>query len=60
MLPSGPFAAAASSDVVANNAPAQQPNHGILNSTLANVAVLVGFAVFAYSVKFVLRSLVDE
>ena len=51
--------AAGSSDVNVN-AHAQRQNHGILNNTLANVAVIVGFALFAYSVKFVIRNLVDE
>lgn len=36
----------------------EQP-HGLLNSTITNLVVIVGFAAFAYTVKYVLRSLVE-
>lgn len=48
----------------APNAPPglQQPNrnHGLLGGALANLFVIVGFAAFAYTVKYVLRSIAQE
>lgn len=47
----------------ANPAPGlQQPNrnHGLLGGALANLFVIVGFAAFAYTVKYVLRSIAQE
>uniref|UniRef100_A0A3P8V6N0 Ubiquitin-conjugating enzyme E2, J2 (UBC6 homolog, yeast) n=1 Tax=Cynoglossus semilaevis TaxID=244447 RepID=A0A3P8V6N0_CYNSE len=40
----------------------QQPNrnHGLLGGALANLFVIVGFAAFAYTVKYVLRSIAQE
>lgn len=35
-------------------------NHGLLGGALANLFVLVGFAAFAYTVKYVLRSIAQE
>lgn len=43
--------------------PAQQQanrNHGLLGGALANLFVIVGFAAFAYTVKYVLRSIAQE
>jgi len=37
----------------------QLHNQGLLSSTLTNLFVLVGFAAFAYTVKYVLRTIVD-
>jgi len=37
----------------------QAAPQGFLNNTLTNLVVIVGFAAFAYSVKYVLRNLVD-
>jgi ubiquitin-conjugating enzyme E2 J2 len=34
-------------------------NQGFLSSTLTNLFVIVGFAAFAYTVKYVLRSIVE-
>ncbi|XP_053853231.1 LOW QUALITY PROTEIN: ubiquitin-conjugating enzyme E2 J2 [Vidua macroura] len=40
---------------------AQPPrNHGLLGGALANLFVIVGFAAFAYTVKYVLRSIAQE
>ncbi|KAG8568990.1 hypothetical protein GDO81_014226 [Engystomops pustulosus] len=46
----------------ANHPGLQQPNrnHGLLGGALANVFVIVGFAAFAYTVKYVLRSIAQE
>lgn len=47
----------------ANPAPGQQQanrNHGLLGGALANLFVIVGFAAFAYTVKYVLRSIAHE
>lgn len=51
----------------ANQAPGLQPqqqqpnrNHGLLGGALANLFVIVGFAAFAYTVKYVLRSIAQE
>nr|XP_024658195.1 ubiquitin-conjugating enzyme E2 J2 isoform X1 [Maylandia zebra] len=47
----------------ANPAPGQQQanrNHGLLGGALANLFVIVGFAAFAYTVKYVLRSIAQE
>lgn len=48
-------------------APANHPglqqanrNHGLLGGALANLFVIVGFAAFAYTVKYVLRSIAQE
>ncbi|XP_061584616.1 ubiquitin-conjugating enzyme E2 J2-like [Cololabis saira] len=44
----------------ANPAPGLQQanrNHGLLGGALANLFVIVGFAAFAYTVKYVLRSI---
>lgn len=40
----------------------QQANrhHGLLGGALANLFVIVGFAAFAYTVKYVLRSIAQE
>ncbi|NWV52804.1 UB2J2 enzyme, partial [Daphoenositta chrysoptera] len=40
----------------------QQPprHHGLLGGALANLFVIVGFAAFAYTVKYVLRSIAQE
>ncbi|XP_051932499.1 ubiquitin-conjugating enzyme E2 J2 [Hippocampus zosterae] len=40
----------------------QQPNrnHGLLGGALANLFVIVGFAAFAYTVKYVLRSIAQD
>ncbi|XP_076850863.1 ubiquitin-conjugating enzyme E2 J2-like isoform X2 [Brachyhypopomus gauderio] len=35
-------------------------NHGLLGGALANFFVIVGFAAFAYTVKYVLRSIAQE
>ncbi|XP_072522577.1 ubiquitin-conjugating enzyme E2 J2-like isoform X2 [Salminus brasiliensis] len=35
-------------------------NHGLLGGALANMFVIVGFAAFAYTVKYVLRSIAQE
>ncbi|GAA6094863.1 ubiquitin-conjugating enzyme E2 J2 [Tachysurus ichikawai] len=35
-------------------------NHGLLGGALANLFVIVGFAAFAYTVKYVLRSITQE
>lgn len=35
-------------------------NHGLLGGALANLFVIVGFAAFAYTVKYVLRSIAQE
>ncbi|XP_030835508.1 ubiquitin-conjugating enzyme E2 J2-like [Strongylocentrotus purpuratus] len=40
------------------NAPAERPA-GIVGSTMANVLVIVGFAAFAWTVKYVLRSIAN-
>ncbi|NP_001188113.1 ubiquitin-conjugating enzyme E2 J2 [Ictalurus punctatus] len=42
--------------------PLQQANrnHGLLGGALANLFVIVGFAAFAYTVKYVLRSITQE
>lgn len=52
------------------HAPAAGPNlaglpqanrhHGLLGGALANLFVIVGFAAFAYTVKYVLRSIAQE
>lgn len=34
-------------------------NNGLLGSALSNILVIVGFAVFAYTVKCVLRTIVE-
>ncbi|XP_066527730.1 ubiquitin-conjugating enzyme E2 J2-like isoform X2 [Hoplias malabaricus] len=50
-------------DVVAPQQPALQQanrNHRFLGGALANVFVIVGFAAFAYTVKYVLRSIAQE
>lgn len=47
----------------ANPAAGIQPanrNHGLLGGALANLFVIVGFAAFAYTVKYVLRSIAQE
>uniref|UniRef100_A0A4W5KQ77 Ubiquitin-conjugating enzyme E2, J2 (UBC6 homolog, yeast) n=1 Tax=Hucho hucho TaxID=62062 RepID=A0A4W5KQ77_9TELE len=47
----------------ANLAPGLQQanrNHGLLGGALANLFVIVGFAAFAYTVKYVLRSIAQE
>lgn len=47
----------------ANPAPGLQQanrNHGLLGGALANLFVIVGFAAFAYTVKYVLRSIAQE
>lgn len=47
----------------ANPAPGMQQanrNHGLLGGALANLFVIVGFAAFAYTVKYVLRSIAQE
>lgn len=47
----------------ANPAPGVQQanrNHGLLGGALANLFVIVGFAAFAYTVKYVLRSIAQE
>lgn len=47
----------------ANPAPGIQQanrNHGLLGGALANLFVIVGFAAFAYTVKYVLRSIAQE
>uniref|UniRef100_A0A8C5H115 UBC core domain-containing protein n=1 Tax=Gouania willdenowi TaxID=441366 RepID=A0A8C5H115_GOUWI len=47
----------------ANAAPEVQQanrNHGLLGGALANLFVIVGFAAFAYTVKYVLRSIAQE
>ncbi|XP_062821593.1 ubiquitin-conjugating enzyme E2 J2 [Anolis carolinensis] len=46
-----------------NNHPGLQQanrNHGLLGGALANLFVIVGFAAFAYTVKYVLRSIAQE
>ncbi|XP_008046874.1 ubiquitin-conjugating enzyme E2 J2 isoform X2 [Carlito syrichta] len=45
-----------------NLAGLQQANrhHGLLGGALANLFVIVGFAAFAYTVKYVLRSIAQE
>uniref|UniRef100_A0A2K6RFV6 Ubiquitin-conjugating enzyme E2 J2 n=2 Tax=Rhinopithecus roxellana TaxID=61622 RepID=A0A2K6RFV6_RHIRO len=47
---------------VPNLAGLQQANrhHGLLGGALANLFVIVGFAAFAYTVKYVLRSIAQE
>ncbi|XP_041479372.1 ubiquitin-conjugating enzyme E2 J2-like [Lytechinus variegatus] len=40
------------------NAPAERPP-GIVGSTMANVLVIIGFAAFAWTVKYVLRSIAN-
>lgn len=35
-------------------------NNGLLGGALANLFVIVGFAAFAYTVKYVLRSIAQE
>ena len=37
----------------------EQGNQGIFGSALANIFVIIGFAAFAYTVKCVLRSVVE-
>ncbi|KAL3862411.1 hypothetical protein ACJMK2_008378 [Sinanodonta woodiana] len=37
----------------------QGNNNGIFGSALANILVIIGFAVFAYTVRFVLKSVVE-
>lgn len=47
----------------ANHVPGLQQanrNHGLLGGALANLFVIVGFAAFAYTVKYVLRSIAQE
>ncbi|KAF7660226.1 hypothetical protein LDENG_00286280 [Lucifuga dentata] len=47
----------------ANPAPGLQQanrNHGLLGGALANLFVIVGFAAFAYTVKYVLRSIAQD
>lgn len=46
----------------ANHPDLQQANrnHGLLGGALANLFVIVGFAAFAYTVKYVLRSIAQE
>ncbi|XP_041836794.1 ubiquitin-conjugating enzyme E2 J2 [Melanotaenia boesemani] len=47
----------------ANPAPGLQQanrNHGLVGGALANLFVIVGFAAFAYTVKYVLRSIAQE
>lgn len=47
----------------ANHAPGLEQanrNHGLLGGALANLFVIVGFAAFAYTVKYVLRSIAQE
>lgn len=39
--------------------PGQAQNQGFFSTTITNLVVIVGFAAFAYSVKYVLRSIVD-
>ena len=41
------------------NAGAGGDQQGFLSSTLTNLVVIVGFAAFAYTVKYVLRSIVE-
>lgn len=52
----------AHADEVAPPANLQQVNrnHGLLGGALANLFVIVGFAAFAYTVKYVLRSIAQE
>nr|XP_032836743.1 ubiquitin-conjugating enzyme E2 J2 [Petromyzon marinus] len=40
--------------------PPPQPAVGLLGGALANIVVLVGFAAFAYTVKYILRSIAQE
>ena len=37
----------------------QDHNAGFLSNTLTNIVVIVGFAAFAYTVKYVLRNIVE-
>ena len=34
-------------------------NQGLFSSTLTNILVIVGFAAFAYAVKYIMKGLVD-
>ncbi|KAG2459053.1 UB2J2 enzyme, partial [Polypterus senegalus] len=49
-------------ELVGANNQGLQPNrnHGLLGGALANLFVIVGFAAFAYTVKYVLRSIAQE
>lgn len=49
----------ASSNIHGDPIAANNDNQGILGSAMANVFVIVGFALFAYTVKCVLRTVVD-
>ena len=40
--------------------PGDQRAQGVVGSTLANVLVIVGFAAFAYTVKYVLKSIAQS
>uniref|UniRef100_A0A8C2QCQ8 UBC core domain-containing protein n=1 Tax=Cricetulus griseus TaxID=10029 RepID=A0A8C2QCQ8_CRIGR len=40
--------------------PQANRHHGLLGGVLANLFVIVGFAAFAYTVKYVLRSIAQE
>ncbi|OWF39850.1 ubiquitin-conjugating enzyme E2 J2-like [Mizuhopecten yessoensis] len=42
-----------------NNIDPNQDNQGIVGSTVANLFVIIGLAAFAYTVKYVLRSVVE-
>lgn len=55
---SGSNSTAANGQNVVRN-PDQAQNQGFLTSTLTNLFVIVGFAAFAYTVKYVLRSIVE-
>lgn len=37
----------------------EERNQGLIGSALSNVLVIVGLAVFAYTVKYVLRTIVE-
>lgn len=39
--------------------PADNDNQGVFGSALANIFVIVGLAAFAYTVKYVLKSIVE-
>ncbi|KAF7696218.1 ubiquitin-conjugating enzyme E2 J2 [Silurus meridionalis] len=43
-----------------NNHPQVNREHGLLGGALTNLFVIVGFAAFAYTVKYVLRSIAQE
>lgn len=59
-LNGGPVPLGGGANPAAPGLPQANRNHGLLGGALANLFVIVGFAAFAYTVKYVLRSIAQE